>query len=114
MQGSTYDHVVVYLGSKIFGTGQAYLALNRIKSLEGLLIEKLYCIKLTGNRTSNNYALNKMNRLKNISSENYKVKNKLLVKAFYKTSHNLDVLKKKLNYKLNQTYRFVTINSLMI
>lgn len=69
MQGSTYDHVVVYLGSKIFGAGQAYVALNRIKSLESPLIEELDCFKLTGNRTCNNYALNEMNRLKNISSK---------------------------------------------
>jgi ATP-dependent DNA helicase PIF1 len=37
-QGTTLDYVVVDIGTSIFGEGQAYVALSRVKSGEGLLI----------------------------------------------------------------------------
>ncbi|GFR00541.1 ATP-dependent DNA helicase PIF1 [Trichonephila clavata] len=70
MQGTTVDHGIVYLSSKLFAAGQVYVALSRVKSLEGLLIEELDCSKLTGKRPSSNDALNEMNRLRNLSSDN--------------------------------------------
>ncbi|GFS95941.1 uncharacterized protein TNCV_4277351 [Trichonephila clavipes] len=70
IKGSTIDHTVVYLGSKLFAVDQASVALNRLKSLEGLLIEELGCSKLTGKRPCNNDALHEMNRLRNLSSDN--------------------------------------------
>ncbi|CAH2091596.1 unnamed protein product [Euphydryas editha] len=43
MQKSTVDLAVVYLGSKLFAAGQAYVALSTVKSFEGLVIEELDC-----------------------------------------------------------------------
>lgn len=68
MQGSTVEHAVVYLGSKLFAAGQAYVALSRVKSLDGLQIEELDCTKLTGKRPCNNEALMEMDRLRNMSN----------------------------------------------
>ncbi|GFX47575.1 hypothetical protein TNCV_3015941 [Trichonephila clavipes] len=55
---------------KLFAAGQAYVALGRVKSLECLLIQELDYSNLTCKRPSNNDALQEMNRLRNLSSDN--------------------------------------------
>lgn len=62
MQGCTVDHAVIYLGSRLFAAGQAYVALSRVRSLDGIRIEELDCSKLTGKTPCNSEALNEMIR----------------------------------------------------
>ncbi|XP_044599069.1 ATP-dependent DNA helicase PIF1-like [Cotesia glomerata] len=67
MQGCTVDHTVIYLGSRLFAAGQAYVALSRCRSLDGIRIEDLDCSKLTGKTLCNSEALDEMERLRNNS-----------------------------------------------
>ncbi|GBN11036.1 hypothetical protein AVEN_50961-1 [Araneus ventricosus] len=64
-QGSTVDYAVIYLGRKLFAIDQAYVALSRVKSLDGPLIEELDCPKLTGKVPCNNEALEETDRMRN-------------------------------------------------
>ncbi|GBM41980.1 hypothetical protein AVEN_3603-1 [Araneus ventricosus] len=54
------DYAVIYLGRKLFAAGQAYVALRRVKSLDGLLIEELDCSKLAAKVPCSNGALQEM------------------------------------------------------
>ncbi|KAF8766745.1 ATP-dependent DNA helicase PIF1 like protein [Argiope bruennichi] len=63
MQGSTVDYALIYLGRKFFAAGQAYVALSRVKSLDGLL--ELNFSKLIGKVPCNNEALQEMDRMRN-------------------------------------------------
>jgi hypothetical protein len=64
MQGCTVDHAVVYLGPALFETGQAYVALSRVRSLEGVRIVELDCSKLTGKKPCNEECLQEMERMR--------------------------------------------------
>lgn len=64
MQGCTVDYAVIYLGSRLFAAGQAYVALSRGRSLNGIQIEELDCSKLTGKVPCNSDALDEMERLR--------------------------------------------------
>ncbi|XP_065675344.1 uncharacterized protein LOC136091579 [Hydra vulgaris] len=66
MQSSTVNYAVIDLGSDLFAEGQAYVALSRVRSLDGLQIQELDCAKLTGKKPCNNDALAEMERLRSI------------------------------------------------
>lgn len=66
MQGTTVNTAVVNLGSNIFAPGQAYVALSRVRSLDGLQLDELDCEMLTGANTCNTAAMDEMKRLKKL------------------------------------------------
>jgi hypothetical protein len=68
MQDTTVCTAVLNLGLKLFGPGQAYVALSRVESLNGLL---------TNENTANTDALKEMERLRALAklNENFKFGN---------------------------------------
>jgi ATP-dependent DNA helicase PIF1 len=50
-QGQTIDYAEIDLGASIFADGQAYVALSRVKSLEGLFIRSFVKSSVRASRT---------------------------------------------------------------
>jgi hypothetical protein len=67
MQGTTVCTAEVNLGLKLFGPIQAYVALSRVKSLNGLRLDELDCGKLRNENTANTDALKEMERLRTLA-----------------------------------------------
>ncbi|KAI8423307.1 hypothetical protein MSG28_014329 [Choristoneura fumiferana] len=64
LQGTTVEKAVVYLGKKTFAKGQAYVALSRVKSLQGVAICELDQRKLF-NCPHDKSALEELQRIRN-------------------------------------------------
>jgi hypothetical protein len=68
MQGTTVCSAVVNLtGANLFAPGQAYVALSRVRSLNGLRLDEPDCGKLTNENTANTDALKKMEILQTVA-----------------------------------------------
>ena len=48
-QGTTLENAIMDIGSNIFADGQTYVALSRVKSIEGLYLTKFDYTKITAN-----------------------------------------------------------------
>lgn len=66
LQGTTLEKEVANLGNRLFAPGQAYVALSRVKTLDGLKIEELDCSKLLGKKVCNEKSLAEMERLRKL------------------------------------------------
>ena len=64
MQGTTVKKAVIYLGESIFATGQAYVSLSRVKSLNDIAISELDLSKLFDNLHDED-ALAELERMRN-------------------------------------------------
>lgn len=62
--------MIVYLGRNIFAPSMAYVALSRVKSLDGLEIDDIDPTKLIDSNLCNPKALAKMNRLRQLPKYN--------------------------------------------
>ncbi|CAH0702844.1 unnamed protein product [Spodoptera exigua] len=69
LQGTTLDRAVIDLGKKNFAKGQMYVALSRVRSLEGIVLSDLDANKLL-NRPHDDRAMTEITRLRNLPSDN--------------------------------------------
>ncbi|KAH9632990.1 hypothetical protein HF086_000350 [Spodoptera exigua] len=69
LQGTTLDRAVIDLGKKNFAKGQMYVALSRVRSLEGIVLSDLDANKLL-NRPHDDQAMTEITRLRNLPSDN--------------------------------------------
>ncbi len=70
MQGSTVDRAVLDLEPAVFQRGQVYVALSRVRSLDGVVIRSLDCSKHKGRTNCNVQALEEMLRLRRLQEYN--------------------------------------------
>ena len=66
LQGDTIDTGVVNLGPKLFAPGQAYTALSRVRTFDGLEIDEIDSKKLIGPNVCNVSALKELERLRSL------------------------------------------------
>ena len=75
-QGATMDAIEVDAGSGIFECGQTYVALSRVKSLEGLYLSAFDVTKIKVNRKVQEF-YERMRKIKSDEEENNKLNNQI-------------------------------------
>ena len=105
-QGATMDNAEIDVGSGIFECGQTYVALSRVKSLDGLYLTSFDATKIRINKKVKEFyesiALYHNNKKDSVKTDN----DKELAEETYKENNNKDILEPMNNISATKVINF--------